>query len=261
MKKVIPFLLLSLLWSFKNDTSKETTVPLCPISQENIKEKQDHQIREIQKAVIVPTIDGDSNDPIWKQTTWYAIDQRWSGESYTFQDFFGRYKMAWTPETLYLLVEIKDDVLKDTHKDPLTSWIHDDGVVLFIDVDNSGGAHQYSNNAFGYHIALDGHVVDLNTKQSPVLHDHHITSKQKVFKDILTWEFAITLYDDTYIDGKPNDAIFCAPDQKLGFAIGYMDTDHSTVQENYIGSVFIPGTEKTIQLDNANTFGTIVLKE
>ncbi len=224
-------------------------------------QKEDHQIREVKKAVIVPKIDGSMDDPIWKEVLWYGIDQKWLGEQYNFNDFFGRYKMAWTPEALYLLVEIKDNVLYDQNKDPLKLWWDDDCVEIFIDADNSGGNHQYTNNAFAYHVALDGNVVDLAEDQKPILYNNHVKTRRVTKNDVSVWEFEIIVYDDTYKEGHVNDPVVLAKDQKLGFAISYNDNDGSKERENFIGSVFIPGEEKNLGWINANVFGTIILKE
>ena len=66
--------------------------------------------------------------------------------------------VAWTVENL--LAEIKDDKLIDLNKDPLKAWWDDDCLEIFIDADNSGGGHQFTHNAFAYHVALDGNVVE-----------------------------------------------------------------------------------------------------
>ncbi|WP_438712513.1 sugar-binding protein [Aquimarina muelleri] len=223
--------------------------------------KIDHQIREINQAIIVPKLDGEMNDPAWKEAIWYGFDQKWLGEPYTFNDFFGRYKMAWTPEGIYILVEIKDDVLYDQYKDPLRLWWDDDCIEIFIDADNSGGNHQYSNNAFAYHIALDGNVVDLDENKKPTLFNNHINSKRKTKGDVSVWEFKVTIYDDTYTERKINEPLILKKDQKIGFAIAYNDNDGSLERENFIGSVFIPGEEKNLGGINADVFGTIILKE
>ena len=223
--------------------------------------KKDHQIREVKKAEIVPKIDGEMNDPVWKDLDWYAMDQKWLGPDYSFEDYFGRYKITWTPDNLFLLVEIKDDTLVDQHPDPLKLWWDDDCVEIFIDSDNSGGEHQFNNNAFAYHVALDGNVVDLDEKEKPILYNDHVISKRKTTGDVSVWEFAITLYGDSYKDGDTNDALILHPGQKIGFAVAYNDNDGSKERENFIGSVFIPGEEKNLGWINADVFGTIVLVE
>ncbi len=265
MKKII-FFHLVLLFAFgcKKEITDHNKNELASITNTGVPKqhtKTDHQIREVKKAVIVPKLDGKMNDPIWKETTWYGFDQKWLGEPYTFDDFFGRYKVAWTPEALYVLVEIKDDILYDQNKNPLKLWWDDDCVEIFIDADNSGGDHQYSNNAFAYHVALDGNVVDLDENQTPILYNHHVSTRRVTNKDVSVWEFEIIVYDDTYKEGQVNDPVILSKGQKLGFAIAYNDNDGSPERENFIGSVFIPGEEKNLGWINADVFGTIVLKE
>ncbi len=262
MKQLI--LISLLLFSFSSKKKVKQNATITTISKHvhiSCDQKENDQIREVKKATIVPKLDGDMSDPIWKETMWHGLDQKWLGEPYTFDDFFGRYKMAWTPEALYLLVEIKDDILYDQNKDPLKLWWDDDCVEIFIDVDNSGGNHQYSNNAFAYHVALDGNVVDLDKDQQPILYNSHIATKRVTNADVSVWEFEIIIYDDTYEDGQVNDPVVLSKDQKLGFALAYNDNDGSKERENFIGSVFIPGEEKNLGWINADVFGTIVLIE
>ncbi|WP_082422553.1 sugar-binding protein [Aquimarina longa] len=256
--------ILSIVSCRKNISDASFKNTLAIVSQKDIKnqyKKIDHQIKNVKKAVIVPKLDGEMNDPIWKETIWYGFDQKWQGEPYTFNDFFGRYKIAWTPNALYILVEIKDDILYDLHKDPLKSWWNDDTISIFIDADNSGGTYQHNFNAFVYHIGLDNNVVSLDEAKKPMLFNNHINSKRKTNEDVSVWEFEITIYDDTYTEGEVNDPILLIKDQKLGFAIAYNDNDGSKERENFIGSVFIAGEEKNLALSNTNTFGTLILKE
>ncbi len=215
----------------------------------------------VPKAEIVPTVDGINNDPIWKTAKWYPMDQPWVGDYPTVDDFFGRYKLSWTPEALYILVEIKDDILYDQHSDPLTSWWNDDCVEIFIDADNSGGEHQYNNNAFAYHIALDGNVVDLDPQRKPILYNQHITTRRTTTGDVSVWECKLTVYDHTYSEEKVNEPMILHPQQKIGFAIAYNDNDTSPERENFMGSIFVAGDNKNQGWINANIFGTILLVE
>ena len=61
----------------------------------------------------------------------------------------------------YVLAEIADDVLIDSHPDPLEYYWQDDTFEILIDEDASGGLHHFDYNAFAYHIALDSQVVDI----------------------------------------------------------------------------------------------------
>ncbi|WP_271766357.1 sugar-binding protein [Aquimarina algiphila] len=264
MKKIFFLYLILSLVACKKETTDKTNNQLAVTDQEDTSKtttKKNHQIREVKKATIVPKLDGNMDDPVWKEVIWYGLDQKWLGEDYTVDDFFGRYKMVWTPEALYILVEIKDNKLYDQNKDPLTLWWDDDCVEIFIDADNSGGNHQFSNNAFAYHVALDGNVVDLGKDKKPLLYNNHVTTKRVTKGDVSVWEFEMIVYDDTYEEGKVNDPVILKKDQQLGFAIAYNDNDGSKERENFIGSVFIPGEEKNLGWINADVFGTILLVE
>jgi hypothetical protein len=152
-------------------------------------------------------------------------------------------------------------VLYDQNDDPLKLWWNDDCVEVFIDENNSGGLHQYRHNAFAYHIALDGNVVDLAPDKEPKLYNDHIVSKRITEGNLTTWEMAISLYDDTYADGKKNGSVILSSNKKVGFALAYCDNDRSTERESFIGSVFVPGEDKNQGWIDADIFGTLVLKE
>lgn len=224
--------------------------------------KIDHQLRQAHKATIAPTIDGVSNDPIWNEVTWQSLDQKWLGDDYQPEDFSGRYKMSWTPEGLYLLAEIVDDKILDTHKDPLTLWWDDDCLEIFVDADNSGGEHQFNHNAFAYHVALDGNVVDLAPGEIPTLYNNHVASKTTIIdRNKMLWECKITVYEDTYKDHTVNEPKILKAGQKIGFALAYCDNDNSLERENFIGSVAVSGKDKNRGWIDAGIFGTIQLIE
>lgn len=246
----------------KQSASTDQTIATTTEVKEVVKsKKKNHQLTEVKKAIIVPEIDGKMDDPIWKEIKWLPMDQAWIGEYPTVDDFFGRYKVTWTPEALYVLVEVKDDILLDQYKDPTTQWWDDDCVEIFIDSDNSGGEHQFNNNAFAYHVALDGNVLDLDENKEPILYNNHMISKRTTTNNVSIWEFAITLYDDTYKEGNTNDELILENGQEIGFAIAYNDNDTSAERENFMGSVFVPGEDKNQGWINADIFGTIKLVE
>ncbi|WP_340063721.1 sugar-binding protein [Ascidiimonas aurantiaca] len=223
--------------------------------------KEDHQLITVKKALRAPVIDGNSEDNVWEQVSWLPLDQRWLGKPYLATDFKGRYKLTWTPEALYLLVEITDDVLFDQYKDPLYLWWDDDCIEIFIDEDNSGGEHQFNHNAFAYHIALDGNVVDLGADKKPHLYNEHITSKRITHNTVSIWELKVYIYDDTFKDGKTSNPARLYPTKKIGFTLAYCDNDRSEERENFIGSVYIPGEDKNQGWVNAHVFGTLNLIE
>ncbi|MFK7812033.1 MAG: sugar-binding protein [Maribacter sp.] len=229
--------------------------------QLDARKKEDHQIIEVKRASNVLNIDGKGNENSWNMATWHPLDQNWLGGSYEHTDFNGRYKLNWDESHLYLLVEIADDTLYDRVKDPLKLWWNDDSIQVFIDEDNSGGLHQKSHNAFGYHIALNGNVVDFSSSKKPKLYNDHIRSKRVTEGNLSIWEMAITIYDDAYLDDSKNGKAILRPSKKIGFAVAYCDNDGSTERENYIGSVFIPGEDKNQAWINADIFGTLLLIE
>lgn len=260
MKRSYAFIALSLLiLSCKTGEDNQATASV--VSQETFAPKTDHQLREVNKAIIAPQIDGKANDPAWESIAWNPLDQRWLGDAYTAEDFQGRYKLAWTPEALYLIAEIQDNIIYDQHEDPLKLWWDDDCLEIFIDADNSGGGHQFNHNAFAYHVALDGNVVDIAPGEIPTLYNSHVQSRHITKGNTTLWECAILVHEDTYKDGGVNDAKILAAGQKMGFALAYCDNDASKERENFIGSVPVAGEDKNRGWIDAGIFGTIVLME
>lgn len=222
--------------------------------------KKDVQLRYVKKTEQAPIIDGMATDSIWSQTKSYPIDQLWMGDPYSSDDFEGSYKLCWSEEALYVLVEIKDDSLFDQYSDPLKLWWDDDCVEVFIDEDNSGGEHQYNHNAFAYHVALDGNVVDMSPEKEGKLYNDHVFSKNITTGNTTIWELKIFLYDDTYKENGKNTPVKLSAEKKIGFAIAYCDNDGSKERENFIGSIAVEGDDKNRGWIDANIFGTIKLK-
>ncbi len=224
-------------------------------------QKKDHQLIEVSKAEVTPTLDGVADEDCWHGAPWLPLDQRWLGDAYTAEDFSGRYKLTWDENALYLLVEITDDVLYDQHPDPLKFWWDEDCVEVFVDEDNSGGEHQFDHNAFAYHVALDGNVVDIGPNKEARLYNDHVNMKKKTHGQTTLWELKVKVFDDTYANGKDNKATILSEGKKVGFALAYCDNDASEHRENFIGSVFVPGEDKNRGWIDASIFGTLVLKE
>lgn len=214
---------------------------------------------KVKKANQAPIIDGKADDQIWSQTEWLPIDQLWLGESITKDDFNGRYKLSWTNEALYLLAEIEDDILIDNNENPLVKWWDDDCLEIFVDEDNSGGNHQYTHNAFAYHLALNGDVVDMSTEKKGKLYNSHLTSKRVTNGNTSIWEVKILLFDDTYQENGNNTPQVLSPNENIGFALAYCDNDSSEIRENFVGSVAVDGDNKNRGWIDANIFGTLLL--
>jgi len=256
MKNPIILILLTLCFFNCNNDKKENVETISKST------KPEKQLREIPKAKNAIEIDGIANETSWNDAEWYPIDQIWLGDSLTQNDFSGRFKITWDNEALYVLAEIKDDTLIDKIKDPLVKWWDDDCLEIFVDEDNSGGEHQYNHNAFAYHIALNGNVVDMSTKKVGKMYNSHVKSKITTTNNTSVWEVKMYLYEDTYNDNSnSNKPVKLSTNKKVGFAIAYCDNDYSEERENFIGSIPVEGVDKNRGWIDANIFGTLKLIE
>ncbi|MGS2726942.1 sugar-binding protein [Psychroserpens sp. BH13MA-6] len=248
------FLVPMLLCACKKNVTQENMSPT------ETPQKKERQLLKIHKSLSPITIDGMANEAIWQKSQWHPIDQVWLGDSLTNEDFSGRYKLSWSDEALFVLAEIKDDSLVDHISDPLVRWWDDDCLEIFVDQDNSGGEHQYNHNAFAYHIALDGNVVDMSTEKQGKLYNSHVTSKRLSEGHTTLWEVKMSLFDDTYSDTTSNEPVLLKANSKIGFAIAYCDNDTSDEREHFIGSIPVEGDDKNRGWIDANIFGTLLLE-
>ena len=217
---------------------------------------------EAEKASTAPAIDGSANDPCWAKGTWYPMDQDWINKPWTADDFQGRYKLAWDENFIYILAEIHDDTIVDIHADGLDRYWDDDCLEIFIDEDRSKGNHQYNHNAFAYHIALDYKVADIGPDSLPHYYNDHIHCRRSQEGNKSTWEVAMKIYNDQYIDGKTdNPRVRLEQDKLMGFAIAYCDNDRSKEREHFIGSTIVMGEEKNLGWIDAGVFGPLRLKK
>lgn len=253
MKYYKIFILLIIIISCKNKISK------TPIKEKP--DKINHQLITINQTDKEIVIDGIADDTSWQKAKWHPMNQVWIGNPIDSTDFTGRYKLSWSKEALYVLVEVTDDVLRNVFKNPLERWWDEDCVEIFIDEDNSGGDHQFNHNAFAYHIDLDGNVVDIIAENTPKLFNDHMESKRITTGNTSIWEFKINLYADDFKYEKTSKPVSLSKDKKIGFAIAYCDNDTSEHRENFIGSVFVKGPDKDRGWKDAGIFGTLVLKE
>jgi len=213
----------------------------------------------ISKVVTDITIDGMASEADWNQTQWRAIDNVWLGQEMEEGDFNGRYKLLWDEKHIYILAEIEDDVLMDIHKDGLDRYWDDDCLEIFVDEDNSNGNHQYNHNAFAYHISLNTKVADIGPDSIPHYYNH-LQTIRKTEGTKSTWEIAMSLYDDKYVDGGNNTPVKLHEDKDIGFMIAYCDNDHSAERENFIGSMKVEGEDKNRGWIDAGVFGNFKLK-
>ena len=211
------------------------------------------------QSVVSPIVDGSSTDDVWQQANWKSIDQLWLGTAPSSSDFQGKYKVLWSGNTLYLLAEIVDDVLYDGHAGALDQWYNDDCLEIFIDEDHSRGNHQCTYNAFAYHLAINGDVVDLGTDCNPHLYNSTITSARTNVGTTYTWEVAITVYSSSYTDAGPNTPVSLFDGKVCGFSLAYCDDDGSNVRESFMGSEIMPGGHNDDNYITADYFGTLNL--
>jgi hypothetical protein len=207
-------------------------------------------------------VDGIADETGWDRAKWRDIKYRWLGPEYTPDDFEGRFKIVWTPERLYLLVEVTDDILFDSHRDPLVQYWDDDCLEVFIDEDYSGGDHQYNHNAFAYHFSLDNRAIDIGTDKKARDYSHHVQSRWRQEGDKVVWEVAIDLYDDTYDDNSTdNEPLTLLAGKVLGLMVAWCDNDGSELRENFIGSESVPSGPKDRGWIDAGLFGKVELHE
>ena len=223
-----------------------------------------------QQAVYSPqpvVVDGNGQDAVWADASWQQMDKHMVGSVPDSADFSGRYKLAWDEQRLYLLVEIVDDVLVDSHPDPKVNYWDDDCLEIFLDEDASGGDHLHSYNAFAYHIALDGNVADFSSKddgKQVVLLNDHLESKWTRQADAphkIVWEVSVKLYPDTFSIAQPGEPVTLSADKIIGFMLAYCDNDGSETREHFMGSHDIKpvnGDKNRGNID-ASVFGKIKL--
>ncbi len=236
----------------------------CQNNSESKEDKNSNKSSATETAKVIPYtastifLDAKASERIWTTTPWQPMDQVWLGETPSPDDFQGRYKLSWNEDYLYVLAETIDDKLIDTHADPLERYWDDDCLEVFIDENRSKGNHQYNHNAFAYHIALDGQVLDIGTDSSAHTY-HHVKSKRVTTGNKSVWELAISLYPDTYVDNTRGQALKLSKGKKMGFAIAYCDNDDSVERENFIGSVAVEGEDKNRGWIDAGIFEAVIL--
>ena len=209
-----------------------------------------------------PHVDGVADEAIWDKAPWQNLDQRWLGPEYTQEDFQGRYKVVWTKTKIYLLGEFVDDILIDTHRDPLTQYWDDDTLEIFLDEDYSGGDHQYNHNAFAYHLSLDNQAIDIGTDKKPRRYTHHVESRWQQHNNKIIWEVSIDIYTDAYQDGATdNQPVSLSAGKVMGLMVAYCDNDGSELRENFIGSELAAGEGKDRGWIDAGLFGKLTLVE
>lgn len=94
-------------------------------------------------AVPAPIIDGEM-DEIWNKVAPYPISHQLLGNQSS-GDLAAQYRTVYDRTSVYLLVEVQDDVLQ---ADSAADWWEDDGVEIYIDADLSGGGSYDGQNDY-----------------------------------------------------------------------------------------------------------------
>lgn len=232
----------------------------------------DHAFCQTQKDTIyavkseVPVIvDGSDEDACWSEAVWKPIDKVWLptlGAKMVAGDFEGKYKVAWDADYLYLLVEVKDDMLSDDHVAPLDNYWNDDCVEIFIDEDRSKGNHLTNYNAFAYHVSLTYDVIDGGTGTSVNLKNNMTVVMDTIGEDTYLWEFAVKIYNKNFNPNNPEASrVTLTPKKLMGFTIAYCDNDQTTSRENFIGSMEMTEATKNDNYITADYFGSLLLSD
>jgi len=214
--------------------------------------------RQITKVNETIVIDGLPEEKIWSSLPWSLLNHTWLGEAYSNKDFSGRYKITWDEEQLYILAEIIDDTLIDTHIDALKKYWDDDCLEIFIDEDGSKGDHQYTHNAFAYHVSLTGQVVDIGLDKQAHFYDH-VKAVRKTTGNKTIREASVKLYNDQYNEGRVQQPERLHENKMIGFALAYCDNDYSEERENFIGSIAVEGEDKNRGWIDAGIFEPCIL--
>jgi len=217
---------------------------------------------EARKAAVPVAVDGCSKDAVWSAQDWYSLNYRWMGAEPDSADYYGRFKLAWDADHLYLLVEVTDDSLSPTLANGLANYWKGDYVEVFLDEDQSGGNHQYNHQAFAYHVSTEGHAIDQSTQQEPIFFDEHVEVMRTREGNRYLWEFAIKVYDDQLDeDSTDNLPVTLTAGKTIGFSLAYGDNDGNNSRENFMGSCETHGPNNDAGYINSDVFGSVVLVE
>lgn len=212
------------------------------------------------KASAAPVIDGKGDEASWNDADWISIGNVYIGPAVTAADFSGRYKVIWTSSRLYILAEIKDNILRDVNTPALHNFWDDDCLELFLDENKSGGNHQYNYNAFAYHMAINNQdVADYGTDQQAHLFNDHITSVKTVSGTTYTWEVSVKVFGDNFVYGQNNTPLTLAEGKIMGYNLAYCDNDAAQTRENFIGSRYLAPAIANNGYINADVFAKLEL--
>jgi hypothetical protein len=216
-------------------------------------------------AATAPVIDGKGDDAVWEKAKWKRIDQVWFPAPLfpkpNPEVFEGWYKMVWTENRLYYLVEIYDNYISTSN----AVYYENDCLELFIDEDASGGEHEKNFNAWAYHLTYslepgDKDVWDYDTEGPRKFNEHlNYQIRHEAGTILYTWEVEMKVFADTYVVGADNTPVTLHKGKVMGFALAYCDADAKGVRERFMGSVLIPGPDRNVAYKDADVFAKLYL--
>jgi hypothetical protein len=245
-----------------NQNSSIASVPCQIDSDSSLTEASEDGLFIAHKSKSPLQIDGCNSDTIWSDVDWYAMNFLWMGDAVDSADYYGRFKLAWDSQYLYILVEVTDENLNPTLKDGLENYWKGDYVEVFVDEDKSGGNHQFNHQAFAYHVSTEGHAIDKNTLQETVFFDDHIEVARSQEGSKHFWEMAIKLFDQQFDENaSTNTPVNISTQKSIGFSMAYGDNDGNSSRENFMGSKKTHGNNNDDGYINSDVFGSIVFIE
>jgi hypothetical protein len=228
----------------------------------NLQEEQGYY--EALFTVTTPVIDGNGNDTCWNKADWAPIDQIWIGNAVTETDYSGRFKVLWTQNRLYLLIQIVDDSLRVQPSglaDVCSNIYNYDCTEIFIDENHSRDANYTGTyKAIAYHLDTTHVCYYVGGSTGWDRLDDHLNFKMtRVAAHTFEYEYEIKVFNDTYIHGGLNTPVQLYSGKLMGWSVAYNDNDIGTTRQNMFGSKFIAGTDKNISYYNASAFGELKL--
>ena len=263
----LSLILILFLSSCKNNKTVNQKPPnasiQCQIDSESaITEAKEDGFFKAHKSILPVQIDGCSKDIIWSSLDWYDMNYKWIGNKVDSIDYYGRFKLAWDSQYLYILVEVIDEYLNPTLGNGIENYWKGDYVEVFIDEDKSGGNHKFNHQAFAYHVSTEGHAIDKNTLQETVFFDDHVKVIRSQEGNRHLWEMAIKLFDKQFdVNAKNNIPVKIFEQKSIGFSIAYGDNDGNNIRENFMGSKKTHGNNNDDGYINADVFGSILFIE
>lgn len=207
-------------------------------------------------------IDGTYDEAVWQLANWHPIAHQWLGISGTESDFKGQYKVLWSPDKLYLLVEVSDDNLVAKSDMKINPFLSGDSIKVFIDEDFSGGSHEFDKNANVYHVNLENEALTVDEPNHVVYYSKHINSQWAEHEGKYIWEMAIDIYPDVMNSGDAIDEkVRLFGGKNMGLMIAYSDDDGKGAPKALVGSENLQIAAEQQDWVDASTFGKLLLSK